>query len=56
MPAGHERMQTESGTRGISPPSGVGEPVESMTCVYIGSCEVLQSQGMYYNYCVCVSV
>jgi amyloid beta (A4) precursor protein-binding family B protein 2 (Fe65-like) len=46
LPSSHERTHTVSASREISPPSGVVENPETMSCVYIGSCEVPQSQGI----------
>jgi amyloid beta (A4) precursor protein-binding family B protein 2 (Fe65-like) len=42
----HERTQTVSGTKSGSPPSSGGESSENMACVYMGSCEVRQPQGI----------
>jgi hypothetical protein len=35
-----------SGTKSGSPPSSGGESSENMACVYMGSCEVRQPQGI----------
>ena len=43
LPSSHEHTQAQS--KAVSPPSRIVENAETMSCVYIGSCEVPQSQG-----------
>ena len=56
LPSSHERTHTVSASREISPPSGVVENPETMSCVYIGSCEVPQSQGEYLFVYLCLYI
>ena len=54
MPSRNERTQTVTGSRTVSPPSMNGDNVVTTSCVYIGSCEVPESQGVCVCVCVCV--